>query len=115
MSTLNTLIAPQLVTLHASRNKIKVIAKDGIHNLDGVPMLNELDLKSNNLRKLYQYALSSLTQLTYLDLSDNKLSSLTEHHFKSNSRLQVILLSDNPDLKTLPVFRTYGLEYNSFG
>lgn len=111
LSTLATINAPKLNLLDASRNRIKVIAKE---DLDGVPLLDELHLRSNNLKRIHQHAFSNLEQLTHLDISDNKLSFLTEHHFRANPRLQVLILNDNPALQTLPVFKTSGLEYDTF-
>lgn len=111
LSTLATISASKLTTLDASRNKIRVIAKE---DLNGVPLLDTLYIKSNNLKRIHQHAFSDLDQLRHLDISDNKLSSLTEHHFKDNPRLQVLLMNDNPTLQTLPVFKTYGLVYDTF-
>ncbi|GAB1863514.1 Insulin-like growth factor-binding protein complex acid labile chain [Camponotus japonicus] len=111
ISSLATVSASKLTTLDASRNKIKVIAKE---DLNGVPLLEALYIKSNNLKRIHQYAFSDLDQLRNLDISDNKLSSITEHHFKSNPRLQILLMNDNPTLQTLPVFKTYGLVYDTF-
>jgi len=111
LSTLSTISSSKLTTLDASRNKIKIIGKE---DLEGVPSLDQLYIKSNNLKKIHPHAFSKLEQLQYLDISDNKLFSLTEHHFKSNPRLQVLLINDNPDLKKLPVFKTYNLQYNTF-
>ncbi|XP_029162036.1 insulin-like growth factor-binding protein complex acid labile subunit [Nylanderia fulva] len=111
ISTLATISASKLTTLDASRNKIRVIAKE---DLDGVPLLDTLYIKSNNLKKIHQHAFNDLDQLRHLDISDNKLSSLTEHHFKDNPRLQVLLMNDNPTLQTLPVFKTYGMTHNTF-
>lgn len=111
LSTLATISASKLTTLDASRNKIRVIAKE---DLNGVPLLDTLYIKSNNLKRIHQHAFSDLDQLRHLDMSDNKLSSLTEHHFKANPRLQVLLMNDNPTLQTLPVFKTYGLVHDTF-
>ncbi|EZA61307.1 Insulin-like growth factor-binding protein complex acid labile subunit [Ooceraea biroi] len=111
LSTLATISASKLTMLDASRNKIKVIAKE---DLDGVPLLEQLHIKSNNLKRIHQHAFSNLDQLTYLDISDNKLSLLTEHHFRANPRLQVLLMNDNPALQILPVFKVTGLEYDTF-
>lgn len=111
LSTLANIISPKLTMLDASRNKIRVIGKD---DLEGVPLLDQLYIKSNNMKRIHQHAFSNLEQLQYLDISDNKLSSLTEHHFKSNPRLLVLLMNDNPGLQVLPVFKTYDLEYNTF-
>jgi len=76
--------------------------------------LEQLHIKSNNLKRIHQHAFSYLDQLTYLDISDNKLSLLTEHHFRSNPRLQVLLMNDNMALQILPVFKVTGLEYETF-
>ncbi|XP_011052746.1 PREDICTED: leucine-rich repeat-containing protein 15 isoform X2 [Acromyrmex echinatior] len=111
LSTLATISSSKLTTLDASRNKIRVIGKD---DLEGVPLLDQLYVKSNNLKRIHQHAFSNLEQLQYLDISDNKLSLLTEHHFKSNPRLQILLMNDNPGLQILPVFKTYDLQFNTF-
>ncbi|XP_011160548.2 protein artichoke [Solenopsis invicta] len=111
LSTLATISSSKLTMLDASRNKIRIIGKE---DLEGVPSLDQLYVKSNNLKRIHQHAFSKLDQLQYLDISDNKLSSLTEHHFKSISRLQVLLMNDNPGLQVLPVFKTYDLKYNIF-
>ncbi|XP_072742536.1 uncharacterized protein Gp150 [Anoplolepis gracilipes] len=111
LSTLATISASRLTILDASRNKIRVIGKE---DLNGIPLLETLHIKSNNMKRIHQHAFNDLDQLRHLDISDNKLSSLTEHHFKSNPRLQVLLMNDNPTLQTLPVFKTYGLVYDTF-
>ncbi|KAG5312528.1 LRC15 protein, partial [Acromyrmex insinuator] len=111
LSTLATISSSKLTTLDASRNKIRVIGKD---DLEGVPLLDQLYVKSNNLKRIHQHAFNNLEQLQYLDISDNKLSLLTEHHFKSNPRLQILLMNDNPGLQILPVFKTYDLQFNTF-
>ncbi|KYQ55613.1 Insulin-like growth factor-binding protein complex acid labile subunit [Trachymyrmex zeteki] len=111
LSTLATISSSKLTMLDASKNKIRVIGKD---DLEGVPLLDQLYVKSNNLKRIHQHAFSNLEQLQYLDISDNKLSLLTEHHFKSNPRLQVLLMNDNPGLQVLPVFKTYDLQFNTF-
>ncbi|XP_011882249.1 PREDICTED: toll-like receptor 3 [Vollenhovia emeryi] len=111
LSTLATISSSKLTTLDASRNKIKAIGKE---DLEGVPLLDQLYVKTNNLKRIHQHAFSKLDQLQYLDISDNRLSLLTEHHFKLNPRLQILLMNDNPGLQELPVFKTYGLEHNTF-
>lgn len=111
LSTLATISSSKLTMLDASRNKIRVIGKE---DLEGVPSLDQLYVKSNNLKRIHQHAFNKLDQLQFLDISDNKLSSLTEHHFRSNPRLQILLMNDNPALQVLPVFKTYDLEYNTF-
>jgi len=97
--------------LDASRNKIKLIGKE---DLNGVPSLEQLHIRSNGLKKIHQHAFSKLYELTYLDISDNRLTSLNEHHFKDIAKLQILLMNDNPDLKILPVFKTYGFTFNTF-
>ncbi|XP_012135360.1 leucine-rich repeat domain-containing glycoprotein 150 isoform X2 [Megachile rotundata] len=111
LSVLNTLKAEKLRLLDASNNKIKIITKD---DLSDVPLLDQLIISSNGLKRIHQHAFDNLNQLTHLDISNNKLTSWTEHHLRSNSRLQVLLMSDNPELETLPVFKTYGLEYDTY-
>ncbi|XP_024885921.1 uncharacterized protein LOC112463655 [Temnothorax curvispinosus] len=111
LSTLATISSSKLTMLDVSRNKIRIIGKE---DLEGVPLLDQLYAKSNNLKRIHQHAFSKLEQLQYLDISDNRLSLLTEHHFKSNPRLQVLLMNDNPALQVLPVFKTYDLEHNTF-
>ncbi|XP_015609163.1 insulin-like growth factor-binding protein complex acid labile subunit [Cephus cinctus] len=111
LSTLAVIRASKLTSLHASRNKIKIIAKDDLMFL---PSLDELILSSNGLKRIHPHAFSGLNQLTKLDISDNKITSLTEQHFKSNSRLQILLMNDNPGLETLPVFKTENQEYETF-
>lgn len=111
LTTLSTIQASKLRTLDASNNKIKLIAKD---DLTDMPLLDQLTISSNGLRRIHQHAFANLVQLTYLDLSDNKLTPLSEHHLRTNSRLQVLLMNDNPGLGTLPVFKTTGLEYETY-
>lgn len=111
LATLSTIQASKLRLLDASNNKIKIIAKD---DLSGSPLLDQLLLASNGLKRIHQHAFSNLDQLTNLDISGNKLTSLTEHHLRTNSRLQVLLMNDNPELETLPVFKTVGLEYDTY-
>ncbi|XP_054014167.1 uncharacterized protein LOC128895522 [Hylaeus anthracinus] len=112
LTTLSTIQAPKLQALDASRNKIKVIAKD---DLSGMPLLDQLVVASNGLKKIHQHAFADLDQLTHLDVSDNKLTSWSEHHLRTNPRLQVLLMSDNPELETLPIFKTIDtIEYETF-
>ncbi|XP_017876712.1 uncharacterized protein LOC108622994 isoform X2 [Ceratina calcarata] len=111
LATLSTIQAAELRLLDASNNKIKVIAKDDLSNM---PLLDQLILSSNGLKRIHQHAFADLDEMTHLDISDNKLSSLTEHHLRSNTRLQVLIMNDNPELETLPVFKTFGLEYNTY-
>lgn len=101
----------KLRVLDASNNKIKIIGKD---DLMDVPLLDQLIINSNGLKRIHQHAFDNLDQLTHLDVSNNKLTSWSEHHLRSNSRLQELLMSDNPELKTLPVFKTVGLEYDTY-
>ncbi|XP_017758503.1 PREDICTED: insulin-like growth factor-binding protein complex acid labile subunit isoform X1 [Eufriesea mexicana] len=109
--SLNTIQASKLRLLDASNNKIKVIAKD---DLSGVPSLDQLMISSNGLKRIHQHAFANLDQLNHLDISDNKLTSLTEHHLRANSRLQVLLMNNNPELGTLPIFKTFGFEYDTY-
>ncbi|XP_076247086.1 leucine-rich repeat domain-containing glycoprotein 150 [Calliopsis andreniformis] len=111
LTTLSIIRASKLRFLDASNNKIKVIAKD---DLSGMPLMDQLMISSNGLKRIHQHAFADLDQLTYLDISDNKLTSLTEHHLRTNSRLQVLLMNDNPELRTLPEFKTTGLEYETY-
>lgn len=111
MTRLSTIQASKLTLLDASNNKIKIIAKD---DLAGMPLLDQLFISSNGLKRIHEHAFANFEQLTYLDISDNKLTSLTEHHLRTNSRLQTLLMNDNPDLRILPVFKTTGLEYNTY-
>ncbi|XP_017789830.1 PREDICTED: uncharacterized protein LOC108572146 [Habropoda laboriosa] len=111
LSNLSTIQAPKLRVLNASNNKIKLITKE---DLSGVPLLEQLIIKSNGIKRIHQHSFSNLYQLTTLDISDNKLTTLTEHHLRANSRLQVLLINNNPQLETLPIFSTSGLEYNTF-
>ncbi|CAK9801615.1 Insulin-like growth factor-binding protein complex acid labile subunit [Anthophora quadrimaculata] len=108
--SLSTVQAPKLRLLDASNNKIKLITKD---DLSGVPLLEQLTITSNGIKRIHQHSFAHLDHLTHLDISGNKLTSLTEHHLRANSRLQVLLMNDNP-IETLPVFKTFGLEYNTF-
>lgn len=108
---MSTVQASKLRLLDASNNKIKIIAKD---DLSGVPLLDQLVISSNGLKRIHQHAFANLDQLNHLDISDNKLTSLTEHHLRSNSRLQVLLMNNNPELGTLPIFKTFGLEYDAY-
>ncbi|XP_066600925.1 leucine-rich repeat-containing protein 15 isoform X2 [Prorops nasuta] len=110
-TTLAGISALKLNLLEANNNRIKVIAKG---DLLGMPLLEELKIRSNEIKRIHQHAFANLTRLTTLDISNNKLTSINEHHFRTNSRLQVIYMSNNPDLRTLPVFRTTGLEYERF-
>ncbi|KAK9310620.1 hypothetical protein QLX08_000161 [Tetragonisca angustula] len=111
LTSLNTIQTTKLKLLDASNNKIRIIAKD---DLSGVPLLDQLIINSNGLKRIHQHAFANLDKLNYLDISNNKLTSLTEHHLRANSRLQVLLMNDNPELKTLPIFKTFGLEYDTF-
>nr|XP_050851752.1 uncharacterized protein LOC127064573 isoform X1 [Vespula vulgaris] len=111
LSTLAIIRASKLTTLEAARNKIKVIAKD---DLSGVPLLDQLVVSSNGMKRIHQHAFMNLDQLIYLDVSDNKLTSWTEHHLRTNPRLQILLMNNNPDLGSLPVFKTTGLEYDTY-
>ncbi|XP_076178791.1 leucine-rich repeat domain-containing glycoprotein 150 isoform X1 [Ptiloglossa arizonensis] len=111
LTRLSTIQASKLTLLDASNNKIKIIAKD---DLAGMPLLDQLFISSNGLKRIHEHAFANFEQLTYLDISDNKLTSLTEHHLRTNSRLQTLLMNDNPDLRILPVFKTTGLEYNTY-
>ncbi|XP_029051123.1 leucine-rich repeat-containing G-protein coupled receptor 6-like isoform X1 [Osmia bicornis bicornis] len=111
LQTLSTIKMKKLRVLDASNNKIKIIGKD---DLMDVPLLDQLIINSNGLKRIHQHAFDNLDQLTHLDVSNNKLTSWSEHHLRTNSRLQELLMSDNPELKTLPVFKTVGLEYNSY-
>ncbi|KAG7205516.1 hypothetical protein KM043_007497 [Ampulex compressa] len=111
LSTLTIIRAPKLTILDASNNRIKIITKD---DLSALPLLDQLTIRSNGLKRIHQHAFAELEQLTYLDISDNKLTSFTEHHLRTNSRLQVLRMNDNPGLETLPVFKTTGVEYETF-
>ena len=111
LTTLSTIRASKMRTLDASNNKIKVMAKD---DLAGMPLLDQLTISSNGLKRIHQHAFAELDELTFLDISDNKLTSLTEHHLRTNSRLQILLINDNPGLETLPVFKTTGFEYETY-
>lgn len=103
MTTLATIRASELRILDASNNKIRIIARD---DLSAMPLLEQLTLSSNNIKRIYSSAFAGLDFLAYLDISDNELTSLTEHHLLENSRLQVVLLNNNPGLGSLPVFKT---------
>ncbi|XP_011147036.1 protein artichoke isoform X1 [Harpegnathos saltator] len=111
LSTLSIINASKLLLLDASKNRIKTIGKE---DLKGVPLLEQLQITSNNLKRIHPHAFNHLDQLTYVDISDNNISSLTEHHFRANARLQVLLMNDNPSLQILPVFKTSGLTYETF-
>ncbi|KAI4504111.1 hypothetical protein M0802_000582 [Mischocyttarus mexicanus] len=111
LSTLAVIRASELKTLEAARNKIKTIGKD---DLSGVPLLEQLIVTSNGMKRIHQHTFLSLEQLTYLDVSNNKLTSWTEHHLRNNPRLQILLMNKNPELRFLPVFKTTGLEYETY-
>ncbi|KAI4493750.1 hypothetical protein M0804_001926 [Polistes exclamans] len=111
LSTLAVIKASELRTLDAARNKIKVIGKDDLSN---VSLLEQLIVSSNGIKRIHQHAFMNLEQLTYLDVSNNKLTSWTEHHLRNNPRLQILLMNNNPDIKILPVFKTTGLEYETY-
>ena len=111
LTTLSTIIASKLTTLDASNNKIKLIHKD---DLVGLPVLDQLVIRSNGLKRIHPHAFSQHNQLNHLDVSDNKLTMWNEHHLKSNSRLQVLLMNDNPGIDTLPVFSPANEEYDTY-
>ncbi|XP_076639572.1 leucine-rich repeat domain-containing glycoprotein 150 [Colletes latitarsis] len=111
LTTLSTIKAPKLKILDASNNKIKIITKD---DLSSMTLLDQLILSSNDLKTIHQNTFADLKQITHLDISNNRLTTWTDHHLRTNGRLQILLMNDNPELKTLPVFKTVGLEYETF-
>lgn len=101
LTTLPAMQAYEMRHLDASHNKIRVIPKDG---LLGLLLLEQLILRSNEIRWIHPSAISDLEMLVYIDLSNNKLTSLLNSHFIGNARLQILVLNDNPGLETLPAF-----------
>ncbi|TGZ32988.1 Leucine-rich repeat-containing protein 15 [Temnothorax longispinosus] len=50
LSTLTTISSSKLTMLDVSRNKIRIIGKE---DLEGVPLLDQLYVKSNNLKRIH--------------------------------------------------------------
>lgn len=95
LQNLNTLSAPNLETLYASRN--------GIARLDTLashPALRYLNLSANQLTDLRP--LTRLTGLQELHLSRNRISDLTP--LGELPSLELVNASDNPAIRTLPLF-----------
>ncbi|XP_015178510.1 PREDICTED: insulin-like growth factor-binding protein complex acid labile subunit isoform X2 [Polistes dominula] len=109
--TLASIKGSELRTLEAAQNSIRSIGKE---DLLGVPMLEQLIVNSNGMKRIHQHAFLHLEQLIHLDVSHNRLTSWTEHHLRNNPKLQILLMNNNPELKILPVFKTTGLKYETY-
>ena len=95
-----------LTTLKLSGNPIKKIAPAYFVN---TPRLTRLNLRSCELRQLWnstESSLPSLTVLSYLNLANNKIKNMSLKDFKYIEYVQTLVLSGNPltcndDLKEL--------------
>lgn len=110
-TTLAAINASKLTSLIASGNKMQAIGKD---DLAGLPSLDTLDVASNAIKRIHPHAFAHLDQLNHLDISNNRLTSLNEHHLRNNPRLQILLMNNNAGLRTLPIFKTNGLEHDTY-
>ncbi|GFG29230.1 hypothetical protein Cfor_09749 [Coptotermes formosanus] len=87
-----------LTQLNASKNRITILSKDSLRNIQ---QLTHLNLSYNSINSINSQAFMTLKHLNSLDLSSNNITSMDSGTFMYNKKLEWLSLANNP-MFTLP-------------
>ena len=107
-NNLTDTLSKSLQVLSVSNNNITSIG----HSLNGLEMLEFLDLSNNEIGMVNQSSFIGLINLISLKLNENVITSLDSFLFRGLSNLKFLYVSSNPIGSNLSQFTFFGLSAN---